>query len=53
MPQDYRLPGFNSNVEKWDVEGLHYETLAICRSLHLWAAAHGLLNFRWRSSTSH
>jgi hypothetical protein len=29
------LPGFNFNVEEWDAEGLHYETLAICRSLAL------------------
>jgi hypothetical protein len=29
--------GFNFNVEEWDAEGLHYETLAICRSLELWA----------------
>ena len=35
MPQDYRLPGFNFNVEEWDEKGLHYETLAICRSLAL------------------
>jgi hypothetical protein len=28
-------PGFNFNVEEWDAEGLHYETLAICRSLAL------------------
>ena len=27
------LPGFNFNVKEWDAEGLHYETLAICRSL--------------------
>ena len=30
---DHWLPGFNFNVEEWDTEGLHYETLAICRSL--------------------
>jgi hypothetical protein len=29
------LPGFNFNVEEWDEKGLHYETLAICRSLAL------------------
>jgi hypothetical protein len=33
MPQDHWLPGFNFNVEEWDERGLHYETLAICRSL--------------------
>jgi hypothetical protein len=33
------LPGFNFNVEEWDAEGLHYETLAICRSLALARAA--------------
>jgi hypothetical protein len=33
MPQDHWLPGFNFNVEDWDAKGLHYETLAICRSL--------------------
>jgi hypothetical protein len=32
MPQDHWLPGFNFNVEEWDEKGLHYETLAICRS---------------------
>jgi hypothetical protein len=33
MPQDdHWLPGFNFNVEERDVEGLHYETLAICRT---------------------
>jgi hypothetical protein len=26
---------FNFNVEKWDAEGLNYETPAICRSLEL------------------
>jgi hypothetical protein len=36
MPQDDNwLPGFNFNVEEWDAEGLHYETLAIYRSLEL------------------
>ena len=30
MAQDHWLPGFNFNVEEWDAEGLHYETLAIC-----------------------
>jgi hypothetical protein len=33
MAQDYWLHGFNYNVEEWDAEGLHYETLAICRQL--------------------
>jgi hypothetical protein len=33
MPQDHWLPGFNFNVEEWDAKGLHYETLAICRTL--------------------
>ena len=33
--EDHWLPGFNFNVEEWDAEGLHYETLAICRSLAL------------------
>jgi hypothetical protein len=32
---DQWLPGFNFNVEEWDAKGLHYETLAICRSLAL------------------
>jgi hypothetical protein len=32
-PPDHWLPGFNFNVEEWDAAGLHYETLAICRSL--------------------
>jgi len=27
------LPNFNFNVEECDADGLHYETLAICRSL--------------------
>jgi hypothetical protein len=35
MPQDHGLPGFNFNIEGWDAKGLHYETLAICRSLAL------------------
>ena len=33
MTDDHWLPGFNYNVEEWDAEGLHYETLAICRQL--------------------
>jgi hypothetical protein len=33
MAQDHWLHGFNYNVEEWDAEGLHYETLAICRQL--------------------
>jgi len=33
--ENHWLPGFNFNVEEWDAEGLHYETLAICRSLAL------------------
>jgi hypothetical protein len=37
--QDRWLPGFNFNVEEWDDKGLHYETLAICRSL---ATAHAV-----------
>jgi len=28
---DHWLHGFNDNVEEWDADGLHYETLAICR----------------------
>jgi hypothetical protein len=32
---DHWLPGFNFNVEEWDAKELHYETLAICRSLAL------------------
>ena len=39
MAQDHWLPGFNYNVEEWDADGLHYETLAICRSLALARAA--------------
>jgi hypothetical protein len=35
MSQDHWLPGFNFNVERWDAEGLHHETLAICRTLAL------------------
>jgi hypothetical protein len=35
MPHDHWLPGFNFNVEEWDAKGLHYETLAICRTLAL------------------
>jgi hypothetical protein len=31
--ENHWLPGFNFNVEKWNAAGLHYETLAICRSL--------------------
>jgi hypothetical protein len=38
-PQDHWLPGFNLNVEEWDAEGQHYETLAICRTLALARAA--------------
>jgi len=38
-PPDHWLPGFNFNVEEWDAQGLHYETLAICRSLALARAA--------------
>jgi hypothetical protein len=33
MVQDYWLHGFNYNVEEWDADGLHFETLAICRQL--------------------
>ncbi len=33
MTQDHRLHGFNYTVEAWDADGLHYETLAICRQL--------------------
>jgi hypothetical protein len=40
---DHWLPGFNFNVEEWGAEGLHYETLAICRTLAL-ARAAGLIN---------
>ena len=36
---DHWLPGFNFNVEEWDDKGLHYETLAICRTLALARAA--------------
>jgi hypothetical protein len=39
MPQDHWLTGFNYNVEEWNAEGLHYETLAICRNLALARAA--------------
>jgi hypothetical protein len=39
MPQDHRLPGCNFNVKKRDAKGLHYETLAICRTLALARAA--------------
>jgi hypothetical protein len=31
MPQDHGLHGFNRNVDEWNADGLHYETLAICR----------------------
>jgi hypothetical protein len=31
--ENHWLPGFNFNVKERDAEGLHYETLAICRSL--------------------
>jgi hypothetical protein len=34
-PQDHWLPGFNFNVKERDADGLHNETLAICRSLAL------------------
>jgi hypothetical protein len=37
--ENHWLPGFNFNVEEWDAEGLHYETLVICRSLELARAA--------------
>jgi hypothetical protein len=34
MPtQSHWPPGFNFNVEEWDAKGLHYETLAICRTI--------------------
>jgi len=33
MAEDHWLHGFNYNVEAWDADGLHYETLAICRQL--------------------
>ncbi len=33
MAQDHWLHGFNYNVEAWDADGLHNETLAICRQL--------------------
>jgi hypothetical protein len=33
MAQDHWPQGFNHNVEEWDADGLHYETLAICRQL--------------------
>jgi hypothetical protein len=36
--ENHWLPGFNFNVEEW-IEGDRYETLAICRSLHLARAA--------------
>jgi hypothetical protein len=36
MPQDYRLRGFNFNIEVWDEV---YETLAICRTLEMVGAA--------------
>jgi len=39
MAQDHWLPGFNFNVGECDAKGLHYETLAICRSLALARAA--------------
>jgi len=39
MSQDHSLPGSNFNVEEWGAKGLHYETLAICRSLALDRAA--------------
>jgi hypothetical protein len=34
--ENHSLPGFNFNVEEW-FEGDRYETLAICRSLEMWA----------------
>jgi hypothetical protein len=37
--ENHWLPGFNFNVEEWDATGLHYETLAICRTLALACAA--------------
>ena len=46
MPPDQWLPGFNFNVEEWDDKGLHYETLAICRSLALARAAIGITHGR-------
>jgi hypothetical protein len=33
--EDHWLPGFNFNVEEWDAKELHYETLAIYRTLAL------------------
>jgi hypothetical protein len=36
---DHWLPGFNFNVEEWDAKGMHYETLAICRTFALARAA--------------
>ena len=39
MTQDHWLHGFNYNVEAGDADGLHYETLAICRSLAVARAA--------------
>ena len=39
MAQDHWIDGFNFNVEAWDDAGLHFETLAICRSLALARAA--------------
>jgi hypothetical protein len=33
MAQDHWLHGFNYNIEEWDADGLHCETLAICRQL--------------------
>jgi hypothetical protein len=40
MAQENRwLHGFNFNLEKWDADGLTYQTLAICQSLQLARAA--------------
>jgi benzoyl-CoA reductase/2-hydroxyglutaryl-CoA dehydratase subunit BcrC/BadD/HgdB len=37
--ENHWLPGFNFNVEEWDVSGQNYETLAICRTLEVARAA--------------
>ena len=39
MAQDHWLHGFNYNVEEWDADGRHYETIAICRILAVARAA--------------
>jgi hypothetical protein len=39
MQQDHWLPGFNFNVEEWDMKEQTYEMLAICRELTLARAA--------------